>query len=53
MGARAVELLVEGKTARVIGVRGNEIIDLDTTEALAIPRKFDEKTFEIAKTLSY
>lgn len=53
MGSRAVELLVEGKTARVVGVKGVDIIDLDTNEALAIPRKFDEKTYEIAKTLSY
>ncbi|MCM0651029.1 6-phosphofructokinase [Clostridium swellfunianum] len=53
MGARAVELLVEGKTARVIGCNGMNIIDLDTTEALAMPRKFDEKTYEIAKSLSY
>jgi 6-phosphofructokinase 1 len=53
MGARAVELLVEGKTARVIGCKGMEIIDMDTTEALAIPRKFDEKMYEIAKSLSY
>lgn len=53
MGARAVELLVEGKTARVIGCKGMDIIDMDTTEALAIPRKFDEKMYEIAKSLSY
>jgi len=53
MGARAVELLVEGKTARVIGIKGGEIIDLDTNEALAMPRKFDEKLYEIAKALSY
>lgn len=53
MGARAVELLMEGKTDRVIGSKGGEIIDLDTTEALSIKSKFDEKTYEIAKALSY
>ena len=53
MGARAVELLVEEKTARVIGCKGMDIIDMDTTEALAIPRKFDEKMYEVAKSLSY
>lgn len=53
MGARAVELLMEGKTQRVIGIKGGDIIDLDTNEALAIPRKFDEKLYEIAKSLSY
>lgn len=52
MGARAVELLLEGKTARVIGTKGGEIIDMDTTEALAMPKKFDEKLYEIASILS-
>lgn len=53
MGSRAVELLVEGKTSRVVGVKGGDIIDLDTTEALAMPRKFNEKIYEIANILSY
>ncbi len=53
MGARAVELLVEGKTARVIGCKGMDIIDMDTNEALAISRKFDDKLYEVAKSLSY
>ena len=53
MGARAVELLVEGKTSRVIGSRGRDIIDMDTIEALAMPRTFNEKMFEVAKALSY
>jgi 6-phosphofructokinase 1 len=53
MGARAVELLVGEKTARVIGCKGMKIIDMDIIEALAIPRKFDEEMYEIAKSLSY
>jgi 6-phosphofructokinase 1 len=53
MGAKAVELLVEEKTARVIGCQGMKIIDMDIIEALAIPRKFDEEMYEIAKSLSY
>jgi 6-phosphofructokinase 1 len=53
MGARAVELLIEGKTSRVIGIKGMEITDTDTVEALSIKRKFDEKMYEIAKSLSY
>lgn len=53
MGDRAVELLMEGKSAKVIGIQGVDIIDLDITEALAIPRKFNEKLFDIAKRLSY
>ena len=29
MGAKAIEVLLEGKTSRVIGIRNNEIIDQD------------------------
>jgi 6-phosphofructokinase 1 len=52
MGARAVELLTEGKTARVIGVVDGQIADLDTNEALAMPRRFNERDFNIARALS-
>lgn len=53
MGAKAVEVLLEGKSSRVIGIRGGQIIDDDINEALAMPRKFDEKLYEIATALSY
>lgn len=52
MGYRAVELLLEGKSSRVIGVKGGKIIDMDTDEALSLPSTFDEKLYEIANTLS-
>lgn len=49
---RAVELLEEGKSSRVVGIRGNKIIDLDIDEALEEPRRFDEKLYEIANALA-
>lgn len=52
MGVRAVELLLEGKSARVVGIKDNQIIDMDINEALAMERKFDKKTYEMAKILS-
>ncbi|NLM36258.1 MAG: 6-phosphofructokinase [Clostridiales bacterium] len=52
LGARAVELLIEGKSSRVVGIRGGQIIDDDIDEALAMPRKFDTKLYEIARSLS-
>lgn len=52
MGSRAVEVLMEGKTSRVIGIKNNEIIDQDIDEALALERKFDEKLFDIANEIS-
>lgn len=53
MGYRAVELLIEGKSSRVVGIRNNQIIDDDIDEALSIERKFDKKLYEIAQVLSY
>jgi 6-phosphofructokinase 1 len=52
MGAKAVEVLIEGKSSRVIGMRGGQIIDDDIDEALSMPRKFDEKLYEILGALS-
>lgn len=52
MGAKAVEVLQEGKTSRVIGIVDNKIVDMDIDEALSIERKFDEETYKIAEILS-
>ena len=52
MGVRAVELLLEGKISRVVGIRDNKIIDMDIDEALAMERTFDEETYEMVKILS-
>ena len=52
MGAKAVEVLLEGKTSRVIGIRDNKIIDQDIDEALDMEIKFDTELYEIAKVLS-
>lgn len=52
MGYYAVELLRDGKSNRVLAMKGEDIIDLDITEALDMPRTFDEKLYEISKDLS-
>ena len=52
MGYYAVELLRDGKSNRVLAMKGEDIVDLDITEALDMPRVFDEKLYEIAKDLS-
>ncbi len=51
-GNRAVELLMAGKTNRVVGIRKNEIIDMDIHEALAMKKVFDEKLLEIGAEIS-
>lgn len=50
-GVRAVELLRDNKASRVIGIKDNKIFDMDTAEALALPRKFDTELYKIANVL--
>lgn len=52
MGAKAVELLLQGATNRVVGVEGKKVIDMDIDEALSIKNNFDIDTYELAKILS-
>jgi 6-phosphofructokinase 1 len=52
MGVHAVELLLEGKSAKVVGIKNNKIIDMDIYEALAMESTFDEETYEMVKILS-
>ena len=52
MGAKAVEVLLEGKTSRVIGIRENKIVDDDIDEALAIEREIDEELYNLSEVLS-
>ncbi len=51
-GARAVELLLQGKRGRVVGIRNNKIIDEDFDVALKTEKKFDRHLYELAKILS-
>lgn len=52
LGNKAVELLIEGKSSRVVGIKDNKIIDLDIDEALSAKKVFDEESYEMAKVLS-
>lgn len=52
MGAKAVELLLQGATNRVVGVEGKKVIDMDIDEALSVKNNFDTDTYELAKILS-
>lgn len=51
MGHRAVELLLEGKSGRVIGTVKGDIVDYDIHEALSVKRPFNEKLYQIAMDL--
>ncbi|WAA13946.1 6-phosphofructokinase [Fervidibacillus halotolerans] len=52
MGARAVELLIEGKGGRAVGIVNNEIIDRPIAEILDQPHTIDMQMFELSKELS-
>lgn len=52
LGYRAVELLIEGKSSRVVGMRNGQIVDDDIDEALSLPRRFDETLYNVANILS-
>ena len=53
LGAYAVDLLLEGKTKRVVGYRNGEYVDFDINEALAMTKSIPEYQYEIARALSY
>lgn len=52
MGAKAVELLLEGKVSRVLGVKDGTVFDMDLTEALNTEKVFDYESYELTKILS-
>ena len=51
MGARAAELLVEGKSNRLVAYRKGEFVDFDIQEALNMKKDISEDQFNIAKML--
>ena len=52
MGAKAVDLLAEGKTSRVVAFRDGQFVDLDFAEALAMTKDLSEYEVGLAKSLS-
>ena len=52
MGAKAVDLLVEGKTNRVVGYKHGEYVDFDIDEALNMEKGIPQYQYDIAKELA-
>ncbi|MCR8869718.1 6-phosphofructokinase [Peribacillus frigoritolerans] len=52
LGARAVELLIEGKGGRAVGIEQNQLVDYDIIEALAKSHTIDKKMYELSAELS-
>lgn len=52
LGARAVELLLDGKGGRAVGIEKNELVDYDIIEILSRKHKIDMNLFNLSKELS-
>ena len=53
MGAMAVDLLVQGKSRRVVGYRHGTYVDFDIDEALAMKKEIPDYQFEVCNSLSH
>ena len=51
-GNKAVRLLQEGSGNRVVGIRKNEIIDMDIIEAVSMKKKFNYELYETLQMIS-
>ena len=51
MGAYATDILLQGKTNRVVCYRDGKFVDLDIEEALAMTKDFPEYEYQISKNL--
>jgi len=52
MGSYAVDILLEGKTNRVVGYKHGEFVDYDIEEALNMKKQINEYQFEVAHVLA-
>ena len=52
LGGRAVELLLEGKSNRLVCIQDGKIIDIDIEEGLAMKKQLSTELIELAKKLS-
>ena len=50
-GVRAVDVLLEGKGSRVVGIKDNKIIDEDISAALGMERVFNKELYNCASIL--
>ena len=52
MGYEAVKLLAEGKTCRVVAMKGDDIVDYDITEALSMSKGLDKLSETVARAMT-
>ncbi|WP_163101250.1 6-phosphofructokinase [Peribacillus alkalitolerans] len=52
LGARAVELLIEGQGGRAVGIEKNQLVDYDIIEALSKKHLIDMEMYKLSQELS-
>ena len=52
MGAYAVDILLQGKTNRVVGYKHGDFVDFDIEDALKMEKGIDEYQYEVAQILA-
>jgi 6-phosphofructokinase 1 len=52
LGGRAVELLMEGKAGRAVGMEKNQVVDYTFDEVFSMPHKIDESMYKLSLELS-
>ena len=51
MGSKAVDLLTEGKSNRVVAYKGGAFVDFDIQEALSMSKAIPEDEYQISRIL--
>jgi 6-phosphofructokinase 1 len=52
LGAKAVELLLQGKAGRMVGIQSNRLVDHDISDILGQKHTIDEEMYQLSKELS-
>ncbi len=52
LGHRAVELLINGKSSRVVGLKNGELVDYEINEALKMKKTFPKNLYDMVTTLA-
>lgn len=52
LGAKAVELLMEGQTNKMVGVRSGQVVATNLDEVIGKPATISQDTYDLAKILS-
>ncbi|KGP90831.1 6-phosphofructokinase [Pontibacillus chungwhensis BH030062] len=52
LGAKAVDLLIEGKAGRMVGIQNNKLVDHDIIEALNTKHELDLEMYKLSQELS-